>query len=81
MSASCSGEDDDIYNRLSMKGMFISRASGTVGKCRMIRHNRDKKKEPKPSEVKPTGTHQKEHGQGRNQLAHVGLCDMTVYFV
>ncbi|CAL8262463.1 unnamed protein product [Lota lota] len=42
------GEDDDIYNRLSMKGMSISRASGTVGKCRMIRHDRDKKNEPNP---------------------------------
>ncbi|CAL8300634.1 unnamed protein product [Arctogadus glacialis] len=42
------GEDDDIYNRLSMKGMTISRASGTVGKCRMIQHKRDNKNEPNP---------------------------------
>ncbi|MEQ2192794.1 hypothetical protein XENOCAPTIV_017385 [Xenoophorus captivus] len=32
------GEDDDIYNR----------PSGEVGKCRMIRHNRDKQNEPNP---------------------------------
>ncbi|XP_035280921.1 beta-1,4-galactosyltransferase 1 isoform X1 [Anguilla rostrata] len=42
------GEDDDIYNRLSSKGMSISRPSGAVGKCRMIRHDRDKQNEPNP---------------------------------
>ncbi|XP_036372598.1 beta-1,4-galactosyltransferase 1-like [Megalops cyprinoides] len=42
------GEDDDIYNRLSFKGMSISRPDGTIGKCRMIRHQRDKKNEPNP---------------------------------
>ncbi|XP_054647975.1 beta-1,4-galactosyltransferase 1 [Dunckerocampus dactyliophorus] len=42
------GEDDDIYNRLASKGMSISRPSGEVGKCRMIRHERDKKNEPNP---------------------------------
>uniref|UniRef100_A0A8C7WXZ2 Uncharacterized protein n=1 Tax=Oryzias sinensis TaxID=183150 RepID=A0A8C7WXZ2_9TELE len=28
--------------------MSVSRPSGEVGKCRMIRHNRDKKNEPNP---------------------------------
>ncbi|KAI3351395.1 hypothetical protein L3Q82_020205 [Scortum barcoo] len=42
------GEDDDIYNRLASKGMSISRPSGEQGKCRMIRHQRDKKNEPNP---------------------------------
>ncbi|KAL0974250.1 hypothetical protein UPYG_G00217710 [Umbra pygmaea] len=42
------GEDDDIYNRLSSKGMSISRPSGAVGRCRMIRHDRDKKNEDNP---------------------------------
>ncbi|KAM9833716.1 beta-1,4-galactosyltransferase 1 [Syngnathus typhle] len=42
------GEDDDIYNRLASKGMTISRPSGDVGKCRMIRHERDKQNEPNP---------------------------------
>ncbi|XP_053734685.1 beta-1,4-galactosyltransferase 1 isoform X1 [Synchiropus splendidus] len=42
------GEDDDIYNRLSSKGMSISRPAGDVGKCRMIRHSRDKKNDPNP---------------------------------
>lgn len=42
------GEDDDIYNRLSARGMSISRPSGNIGKCRMIRHNRDAKNEANP---------------------------------
>ncbi|XP_077388733.1 beta-1,4-galactosyltransferase 1 [Festucalex cinctus] len=42
------GEDDDIYNRLASKGMSISRPSGEVGKCRMIRHERDKQNDPNP---------------------------------
>ncbi|XP_029961711.1 beta-1,4-galactosyltransferase 1 [Salarias fasciatus] len=42
------GEDDDIYNRLASKGMSISRATGDIGKCRMIRHSRDKQNEPNP---------------------------------
>ncbi|XP_008300873.1 beta-1,4-galactosyltransferase 1 [Stegastes partitus] len=42
------GEDDDIYNRLASKGMSISRPSGDVGKCRMIRHDRDRQNEPNP---------------------------------
>lgn len=42
------GEDDDIFNRLVYKGMSISRPNAVVGKCRMIRHSRDKKNEPNP---------------------------------
>ncbi|XP_054453593.1 beta-1,4-galactosyltransferase 1 [Anoplopoma fimbria] len=42
------GEDDDIFNRLSSRGMSISRPSGDVGKCRMIRHERDQKNDPNP---------------------------------
>nr|XP_003407363.1 LOW QUALITY PROTEIN: beta-1,4-galactosyltransferase 1 [Loxodonta africana] len=42
------GEDDDIFNRLVFKGMSISRPNAAVGKCRMIRHSRDKKNEPNP---------------------------------
>ncbi|XP_048218377.1 beta-1,4-galactosyltransferase 1 [Perognathus longimembris pacificus] len=42
------GEDDDIFNRLVFKGMSISRPNALVGKCRMIRHSRDKKNEPNP---------------------------------
>ncbi|KAK5928740.1 hypothetical protein CgunFtcFv8_010035 [Champsocephalus gunnari] len=42
------GGDDDIFNRLSFRGMSISRPSGDIGKCRMIQHQRDKKNEPNP---------------------------------
>ncbi|XP_040904048.1 beta-1,4-galactosyltransferase 1 [Toxotes jaculatrix] len=42
------GEDDDIYNRLASKGMSISRPNSELGKCRMIRHERDKQNEPNP---------------------------------
>lgn len=42
------GEDDDIFNRLVHKGMSISRPNAVVGRCRMIRHSRDKKNEPNP---------------------------------
>lgn len=42
------GEDDDIFNRLAFKGMSVSRPNAMIGKCRMIRHSRDKKNEPNP---------------------------------
>ncbi|DAA26667.1 beta-1,4-galactosyltransferase 1 [Bos indicus] len=42
------GEDDDIYNRLAFRGMSVSRPNAVIGKCRMIRHSRDKKNEPNP---------------------------------
>lgn len=42
------GEDDDIFNRLVFKGMSISRPNAIIGRCRMIRHTRDKKNEPNP---------------------------------
>ncbi|MGH0152889.1 UNVERIFIED_CONTAM: hypothetical protein FKN15_023665 [Acipenser sinensis] len=42
------GEDDDIYNRLSFRGMTISRPDAIIGKYRMIHHNRDTKNEPNP---------------------------------
>ncbi|XP_051513614.1 beta-1,4-galactosyltransferase 1-like [Myxocyprinus asiaticus] len=42
------GEDDDIFNRISFKGMSVSRPDGVIGRCRMIRHNRDDKNDPNP---------------------------------
>ncbi|XP_069486884.1 beta-1,4-galactosyltransferase 1 [Ambystoma mexicanum] len=42
------GEDDDIYNRIVSRGMGISRPDAVIGKCRMIRHDRDKKNDPNP---------------------------------
>ncbi|XP_067245945.1 beta-1,4-galactosyltransferase 1 isoform X1 [Chanodichthys erythropterus] len=42
------GEDDDIYNRVTSRGMSISRPDGIIGRCRMIRHDRDKQNDPNP---------------------------------
>ena len=56
-----------IYNRLSVKGMPISRA----GKCRMSRHNRDEKSKPDPRRFNRPSTHQREHVQGRHRLGHI----------
>ncbi|KAL7856286.1 hypothetical protein AOLI_G00198900 [Acnodon oligacanthus] len=42
------GEDDDIYNRLTFRGMSVSRPDAIVGRCKMIRHSRDEKNEPNP---------------------------------
>ncbi|NP_001016664.1 beta-1,4-galactosyltransferase 1 [Xenopus tropicalis] len=42
------GEDDDIYNRIASRGMYISRPDTLIGRCRMIRHNRDDKNDPNP---------------------------------
>ncbi|XP_036186491.1 beta-1,4-galactosyltransferase 1 isoform X2 [Myotis myotis] len=39
---------DKFGFRLVFKGMSISRPNAVVGKCRMIRHSRDKKNEPNP---------------------------------
>ncbi|MCI4395139.1 hypothetical protein PGIGA_G00176710 [Pangasianodon gigas] len=40
------GEDVDIYNRLSLQGMSISRPDHNIGLCKMIRHVRDKLNQP-----------------------------------
>ncbi|XP_078461595.1 beta-1,4-galactosyltransferase 2-like isoform X2 [Lampetra planeri] len=42
------GEDDDIYTRVSLAGMHISRPSGEIGRYRMIKHTNDKNNEPNP---------------------------------
>ncbi|KAM6169134.1 beta-1,4-galactosyltransferase 1 isoform 2-T2 [Rhynchocyon petersi] len=39
---------DKFGFRLVFKGMSISRPNAVIGKCRMIRHSRDKKNEPNP---------------------------------
>lgn len=36
------------FYRLVFKGMGISRPDAVIGKCRMIRHSRDRKNEPNP---------------------------------
>lgn len=42
------GEDDDIYRRITFRGMSISRPDLVTGKYRMIRHTRDLHNEPNP---------------------------------
>lgn len=65
------GEDDDIYNRLSSKGMSISRPSGAIGKCRMIRHDRDKQNEPNPQRFdRIAHTRETMHQDGINSLKY-----------
>ncbi|XP_049897814.1 beta-1,4-galactosyltransferase 1 [Epinephelus moara] len=65
------GEDDDIYNRLASKGMSISRPSGEMGKCRMIRHERDQKNEPNPQRFNRIAhTRETMHRDGINSLSY-----------
>ena len=40
-------------DRLAFRGMSVSRPNAVVGKCRMIRHSRDKKNEPNPQRCVP----------------------------
>nr|XP_046181510.1 beta-1,4-galactosyltransferase 1-like isoform X2 [Oncorhynchus gorbuscha] len=46
------GEDDDIFNRVNNRKMSLSRPDGVVGKCRMIRHERDKNNNDNPQRFK-----------------------------
>ncbi|XP_020789084.1 beta-1,4-galactosyltransferase 1 [Boleophthalmus pectinirostris] len=65
------GEDDDIYNRLASKGMTISRPSGEIGKCRMIRHERDQKNDPNPQRFdRISHTRETMHKDGINSLTY-----------
>ncbi|XP_026792143.1 beta-1,4-galactosyltransferase 1 isoform X1 [Pangasianodon hypophthalmus] len=65
------GEDDDIFNRLSSKGMAISRPSGVIGKCRMIRHERDKQNDPNPQRFdRIAHTRETMHTDGINSLSY-----------
>uniref|UniRef100_A0A3B4XTF4 Beta-1,4-galactosyltransferase n=1 Tax=Seriola lalandi dorsalis TaxID=1841481 RepID=A0A3B4XTF4_SERLL len=42
------GEDDDIYNRITLSGMKVSRPDIRIGRYRMIKHERDKHNEANP---------------------------------
>ncbi|XP_027007644.2 beta-1,4-galactosyltransferase 1-like [Tachysurus fulvidraco] len=65
------GEDDDIFNRLSSKGMVISRPSGVIGKCRMIRHDRDKQNDPNPQRFdRISHTRETMNSDGINSLSY-----------
>ncbi|XP_065098098.1 beta-1,4-galactosyltransferase 1 [Paramisgurnus dabryanus] len=65
------GEDDDIFNRISSKGMSISRPDGMIGRCRMIRHERDKQNDPNPQRFdRIAHTRQTMAGDGINSLKY-----------
>ncbi|KAF7698372.1 beta-1,4-galactosyltransferase 1 isoform X2 [Silurus meridionalis] len=65
------GEDDDIYNRVTAKGMSISRPNSAVGKCRMIRHERDQKNDPNPQRFdRIAHTRETMHKDGINSLSY-----------
>ncbi|XP_029460079.1 beta-1,4-galactosyltransferase 1-like isoform X2 [Rhinatrema bivittatum] len=65
------GEDDDIYNRITSRGMSLSRPDAIIGKCRMIHHNRDVKNEPNPQRFDRIA-HTKEtmNSDGLNSLSY-----------
>uniref|UniRef100_A0A8B9JE76 Beta-1,4-galactosyltransferase n=1 Tax=Astyanax mexicanus TaxID=7994 RepID=A0A8B9JE76_ASTMX len=57
--------------RLSSKGMSISRPSGAIGKCRMIRHERDKQNDPNPQRFdRIAHTRETMHKDGINSLSY-----------
>ncbi|XP_015444470.1 beta-1,4-galactosyltransferase 2 isoform X2 [Pteropus alecto] len=61
------GEDDDIFNRISLTGMKISRPDIRIGRYRMIKHDRDKHNEPNPqrfTKIKNTKLTMKRDGIG-----------------
>ncbi|XP_004838453.1 beta-1,4-galactosyltransferase 1 isoform X2 [Heterocephalus glaber] len=62
---------DKFGFRLVFKGMSISRPNAVVGRCRMIRHSRDKKNEPNPQRFSRIA-HTKEtmHSDGLNSLTY-----------
>ncbi|XP_060696402.1 beta-1,4-galactosyltransferase 1-like [Hemiscyllium ocellatum] len=65
------GEDDDIYNRIIFKGMRISRPDGGIGKCRMIKHNRDRNNAPNPQRFnRISKTRQTMQHDGLNSLKY-----------
>ncbi|XP_054879858.1 beta-1,4-galactosyltransferase 2-like [Poeciliopsis prolifica] len=45
------GEDDDMSQRISYRGMSISRPDSVIGRYKMIRHDRDSHNDPNPVRV------------------------------
>ncbi|KAJ1204670.1 hypothetical protein NDU88_000110 [Pleurodeles waltl] len=65
------GEDDDIYNRIVSRGMGISRPDAITGKCRMIRHERDRKNDPNPQRFdRIAHTRETMNSDGINSLSY-----------
>ncbi|XP_043941291.1 beta-1,4-galactosyltransferase 2 [Protopterus annectens] len=65
------GEDDDIYNRITLNGMKVSRPDVKIGRYRMIKHDRDKHNEPNPQRfTKIQNTKITMHRDGMNSLQY-----------
>ncbi|OCT97447.1 beta-1,4-galactosyltransferase 1 [Xenopus laevis] len=65
------GEDDDIYNRIASRDMYISRPDTLTGRCRMIRHNKDNKNDPNPQRFDLLAhTRQTMNSDGINSLSY-----------
>ncbi|XP_014833057.1 PREDICTED: beta-1,4-galactosyltransferase 2-like [Poecilia mexicana] len=65
------GEDDDLSQRLSYRGMFISRPDSVTGRYKMIKHGRDSHNDPNPNSVqKLTETYLNMDTDGINSLSY-----------
>ncbi|KAM6181084.1 beta-1,4-galactosyltransferase 1-like isoform 1-T1 [Erethizon dorsatum] len=65
------GEDDDIFNRLALKGMSVSRPNAVVGRYHMIHHSRDEKNEPNPQRfARIAHTKETMYSDGLNSLTY-----------
>ncbi|XP_044130329.1 beta-1,4-galactosyltransferase 2 [Bufo gargarizans] len=75
------GEDDDIYNRITLNGMKVSRPDIRIGRYRMIKHERDKHNEPNPqrfTKIQNTKVTMRKDGINslRYQVVHFAKCPM-----
>uniref|UniRef100_UPI00398F8110 beta-1,4-galactosyltransferase 1-like isoform X4 n=1 Tax=Pristiophorus japonicus TaxID=55135 RepID=UPI00398F8110 len=62
---------DKFGFRIAYKGMGISRPDGVIGKCRMIKHNRDEKNSPNPQRFdRIARTRQTMQNDGLNSLKY-----------
>ncbi|NXA31523.1 B4GT2 galactosyltransferase, partial [Eudromia elegans] len=76
------GEDDDIFNRISLSGMKVSRPDTRVGRYRMIKHERDKHNEPNPqrfTKIQNTKVTMKRDGISSLQYRLVELARQPLY--
>lgn len=76
------GEDDDIFNRISLNGMKVSRPDGRIGRYRMIKHERDRHNEPNPqrfTKIQNTKVTMKRDGIGSLQYRLVEISRRPMY--
>ncbi|KAL8178821.1 UNVERIFIED_CONTAM: Beta-1,4-galactosyltransferase 2 [Gekko kuhli] len=76
------GEDDDIFNRISLNGMKVSRPDARIGRYRMIKHERDRHNEPNPqrfTKIQNTKVTMKRDGIGSLQYRLVEVSSHSMY--